>query len=135
MSDFKLLPPHINLETNRILKKTAQAHRYLGELKGVLNIIPNKEILLNTLSLQEAKLSSEIENIVTTQDELFKNEINSDYIKNPATKEVENYAFALKKGFEIVKNSELPQDTSPKNSELPQDTSPRLINKHTKSIG
>jgi Fic family protein len=60
------------LETRPVLKKTAEAHRYLAELKGVAATIPNEAILINTLSLQEAKDSSEIENIVTTHDELYK---------------------------------------------------------------
>lgn len=60
------------IETTAVLKKTAQATRYLAELKGVALSIPNESILINTLVLQEAKNSSEIENIITTHDELFK---------------------------------------------------------------
>ena len=58
------LPPAIDLETKAILKKAASAHRYLAELKGVSGSIPNQGILINTLSLQEAKDSSAIENII-----------------------------------------------------------------------
>ena len=60
------------LESRAVLKKSAEAHRYLAELKGVAASIPNEGILINTLSLQEAKNSSEIENIITTQDDLYR---------------------------------------------------------------
>ena len=59
-------------ETRAVLKKVAEAHRYLAELKGIAASIPNEAILINTLALQEAKDSSEVENIVTTHDELYK---------------------------------------------------------------
>ena len=105
--NLPLLPPKINLETISILKKASQAHRYLAELKGISKTIPNQAILINTLVLQEAKDSSAIENIITTHDDLFKEELFSDFITNAATKEVHNYTIALKKGFDLVKNSEL----------------------------
>ncbi len=66
-----VLPPQIDLETVRVLKGLAAANRALAELKGRAATIPNQGILIDTLSLQEAKASSEIESIVTTQDELF----------------------------------------------------------------
>ena len=62
-------------ETAAILKRLAAASRQLAELKGVAASIPNQGILINTLGLQEAKDSSEIENIVTTHDELFKDDV------------------------------------------------------------
>src|SRR3546814_2948423 len=65
------LPPPGAIETPQVLKALTRAHRYLAELKGRAATIPNQGILIDTLSLQEAKASSEIENIVTTQDELF----------------------------------------------------------------
>jgi Fic family protein len=70
----------IELETVPVLKKAASAHRYLAELKGMSRSIPNQSILVNTLALQEAKDSSAIENIITTHDELFREE--SNYLKN-----------------------------------------------------
>lgn len=94
-------------ETRAVLKKTAEAHRYLAELKGVAASIPNEAILINTLSLQEAKDSSEVENIVTTHDELYKANLFEEAIVNPATKEVQDYAFALKQGFQRARNSKL----------------------------
>ncbi len=66
------LPPKAELETPRVLKATTRASRALAELKGRTHSIPNPTILLNTLALQEAKLSSEIENIFTTNDELYR---------------------------------------------------------------
>ena len=66
------LPPVVDLETRKVLKKLPAAHRALAELKGIAGTIPNQSILLNTLGLQEARDSSAIENIITTQDELYK---------------------------------------------------------------
>ena len=101
------LPLQINLETPAILKKLSSAHRFLAELKGVAETIPNKVILINTLALQEAKDSSEIENIITTHDELYKEELFSDAVKNPASKEVSYYVQAVKKGFALIKKRSL----------------------------
>lgn len=96
-----------NIETRAVLKKVAEANRYLAELKGVASTIPNEAILINTLSLQEAKHSSAIENIVTTHDEMYKAELFNDIPINPATKEVQDYAIALRQGFIAVKTSGL----------------------------
>ncbi len=87
------------LGTRAVLKKAASAHRYLAELKGIAATIPNEIILINMLTLQEAKDSSAIENIITTHDELFKAELFSNYSLNPAAKEVQDYAIVLKSGF------------------------------------
>lgn len=106
MFQLKYLPPQKEIETPAVLRQVAKAHRYLAELKGVAKTIPNEQILINTLSLQEAKASSEIENIVTTHDDLYKENIFIE-TKNPASKEVINYAQSLKKGFEIVRNEKL----------------------------
>jgi len=66
MSNWKLkpLPLKIELETKKVLKRLPKAHAALAELKGIAQTIPNQNILINTLGLQEAKDSSEIENIV-----------------------------------------------------------------------
>src|SRR5690606_1556144 len=108
MNDFILqpLPPKTEIETTKVLKQPSKAHRYLAELKGTVKTIPNENILINTLTLQEAKDSSEIENIVTTHDDLYKENILID-THNPATKEVINYAQGLKHGFKIVRNEKL----------------------------
>jgi Fic family protein len=108
MSPPTLPLSHIEqLESRAVLKKTAEAHRYLAELKGVAATIPNEAILINTLSLQEAKDSSEIENIVTTHDELYKASIMDEQRVSPAAKEVQDYATALRWGFQTVRNTEL----------------------------
>lgn len=101
------LPLQNDVETKAILRKVADAHAALSELKGVAASIPNVSILLNTLALQEAKDSSAVENIITTHDDLFKAELDISFIKNAATKEVQNYATALKKGFELVSKNNL----------------------------
>lgn len=94
-------------ETRAVLKKTAEAHRYLAEVKGIAASIPNEAILINTLSLQEAKDSSEVENIITTHDELYKVSLASERITNPAAKEVQDYAFALQQAFKEVRHTKL----------------------------
>lgn len=96
------LPPPGELETPAVLRELAQAHRHLAELKGRAASIPNQAILIDTLSLQEAKASSEIENIVTTQDELFQASLFLDGPSSPAAKEVASYRDALKRGFDSL---------------------------------
>lgn len=82
-----------------ILKRLASASRKLAELKGVAGSIPNQGILINALGLQEAKDSSEIENVVTTHDELFKGDVLPEAFAHPAAKEVLRYRQALQLGF------------------------------------
>jgi Fic family protein len=94
-------------ETPAILKKLASSSRQLAELKGIAASIPNQAILINTLGLQEAKDSSEIENIVTTHDELLKDDVLPEAFASPAAKEVLRYRQALRVGFEQVRSSGL----------------------------
>ncbi|MCY3689799.1 MAG: Fic family protein [Gammaproteobacteria bacterium] len=101
------LPPDAQLETVKILKKLPSVHRYLAELKGEAKTIPNEQILINTLTLQEAKASSEIENIITTHDELYKATLFPDYFLNPAAKEVSRYVTALKTGFNLIRQDRM----------------------------
>jgi Fic family protein len=106
------LPPleqlgHSRFESAVILKKLASSSRALAELKGLAASIPNQGILINTLGLQEAKDSSEIENIVTTHDELFKGDADFEAAGNPASKEVLRYRQALRVGFEQVRQQGL----------------------------
>ena len=101
------LPFAQDIEKKVVLKKVAQAHKALAELNGVAESMPNEVIILNTLSLQEAKDSSAIENIITTQDELYSSDSISRQFASSAAKEVHNYATALKEEFEIVKSSGL----------------------------
>lgn len=93
------LPPEDDIETGPVLRAAARAHRYLAELKGSARTIPNQGILIDTLLLQEAKASSEIENIVTTQDELFQYNAFPEAIGSGAAKEVARYRDALIYGF------------------------------------
>jgi len=90
------LPPVVDLETVAVLKALATANRALAELKGRATAIPNQGVLIDTLALQEAKASSEIENIVTTQDELFQAELFPEGAGSAAAKEVARYRDALK---------------------------------------
>ncbi|MDR1935797.1 MAG: Fic family protein [Candidatus Accumulibacter sp.] len=94
-------------DTTAILKQLAATHRRLGELKGIVSSIPNQSILINTLSLQEAKDSSAVENIVTTHDELFRHAAFPEAAGNPAAKEVAHYREALWTGFVHVRDSGL----------------------------
>ncbi len=100
------LPPKGELETPAVLRALADAHRHLAELKGRASSIPNQTILIDTLALQEAKASSEIENIVTTQDELFQASLFVDGPGSPAAKEVANYRDALKCGFDSLSRNQ-----------------------------
>ncbi len=101
------LPIEKDIETKKVLKKLASAHRALAELKGVVATIPNESILINTLGLQEAKDSSAIENIITTHDDIYKAELNLDGFKSLNAKEVQNYISALKKGFALISKKKI----------------------------
>ena len=100
------LPLTQDIETTKVLKKTISANRALARLNGVAKIIPNQAILINSLVLQEAKDSSEIENIITTHDELYLASLNIADVTNEA-KEVQNYSRALLNGYSLVKDNEL----------------------------
>lgn len=100
------LPVRIDLETKNVLKALPSARASLAELKGIASTIPDQQILINTLGLQEAKDSSAIENIITTHDDLYKSEINLDASKLNA-KEVQHYISALKKGFAWISQNRM----------------------------
>jgi Fic family protein len=101
------LPLKIDVETKAVLRKVASAHRLLAELKGILTSIPNETILLETLTLREARESAAIENIISTIDEVYQSNYHTQQFLNPAAKEVHQYAHALKKGHELVKKNDL----------------------------
>jgi len=101
------LPIEKDIETKKVLKKLASVHRALAELKGVVSTIPNENILINTLGLQEAKDSSAIENIITTHDDIYKAELNFGGFKSLNAKEVQNYISALKKGFALISKNKI----------------------------
>jgi Fic family protein len=96
-----------DIESKAVLKAAAKAHQALGELKGLAVTMPNQYLLLATLSLQEAKESSEIENIITTQDDLYRSNYQSQQFLSTAAKEVHNYAKALETGFNTIKKTGL----------------------------
>lgn len=96
------LPPQAEMENIVILKKTISASRALSELKGAITNLPNPTLFIDTINLQEAQASSAIENIITTQDELFKASIADKKNDNPATKEVMHYKDALWYGVEQI---------------------------------
>ena len=100
------LPLSKDLESKAILKKALEANKALAELKGTARTIPNQSILINALALQEAKDSSEIENIVTTHDELYRSMVSSSNISN-AAKEVKRYREAMYRGLELVNTHHL----------------------------
>jgi len=101
-NDLPPLPPKKGIETVTILKKVITASRALAELKGAITNLPNPALFIDTINLQEAQASSAVENIITTQDELFKASISDKQIENHATKEVIHYKDALWYGFEQI---------------------------------
>lgn len=104
---LKKLPLDGDIETRVVLRKLASVHRALAELKGIVSIIPNENILINTLGIQEAKDSSAIENIITTHDDVYKSALNFDGFKSLNAKEVQNYISALKKGFSLIREKKM----------------------------
>jgi Fic family protein len=102
-NDLPLLPPTADIETKAILRKTVSAGRALAQLNGSLLSVPNPTIFLDTIYLQEAKASSEIENIITTNDDLYQSLVADRKIENAATKEVLCYKEALWLGLEYLK--------------------------------
>ena len=109
MTAWKLteLPLNIDLESKKVLKALPSAHAALAELKGIASTIPNQNILINTLGLQEAKDSSAIENIITTHDDLYKSGLNLNAFNSLQAKEVQSYISALITGFELITNTGL----------------------------
>ncbi|MEY4572573.1 MAG: hypothetical protein RLZ10_1816 [Bacteroidota bacterium] len=105
MIDF--LPIKKDIESKPVLRKVATAHKALAELKGVLGSIPNEHILLETLTLREARESSAIENIISTFDEVYQSNFSINQFASAAAKEVHQYAKALIEGFIHVKKQGL----------------------------
>ena len=101
-SELSLLPLERDVESKAVLKKTALANRELAKLDGLVAAIPNQTILINALVLQEAKESSEIENIITTHDELYQADVDFQSASREA-KEVYRYREALLYGYEQVR--------------------------------
>ncbi|MEM1157823.1 MAG: Fic family protein [Verrucomicrobiota bacterium] len=94
-----------SLDNRDIWRALTTAHRHLAELKGLCESLPNRAILLDTLSIQEAKDSSEIENIISTHDEIYSSQPND--AVSASAKEVRHYANALRVGYESVRETGL----------------------------
>lgn len=102
------LPLGFDFESKAVLKQLSKSSRSLAELKGVAQKIPNENILLSSLVLQEALDSSAVENIVTTSDELYQADLDmKGKVANAATKEVLNYREAMQLGFNLVRTNKL----------------------------
>ncbi|MDU8924947.1 Fic/DOC family N-terminal domain-containing protein [Pasteurellaceae bacterium LIM206] len=132
------------IETKAVFKACSLAHQALGELKGIVNTMPNQGILLGTLPLQEAKDSSEIENIITTQDDVYSSNYQTQQFSSLAAKEVHRYAHAMQYGFNEINKNQLITITTIKsvqqilennNAGFRRQAGTQLINQHTgKSI-
>ena len=106
--EIPLLPLPYDLETKAVLRQANKANRKLAELKGVAQTIPNERILISSLTLQEAKDSSAVENIVTTQDDLYRAGLDANFtLIGAATKEVLFYREAINEGFKLVRNKNI----------------------------
>ena len=102
------LPLPFDIETKAVMKQLIFANRKLAELRGVAQTIPNENILISTLTLQEAKDSSLVENIVTTQDDLYKEESGlQQTVTNASAKEVLDYRAAILRGFDLVRSKKI----------------------------
>jgi len=98
MESLKMLPYNVNLNTVEILKKLSIANSNIGELKGIINILPNPNLILSLINVGESKDSSAIENIITTYEDIFKELITNKSISK-ASKEVINYKRAIEHGY------------------------------------
>lgn len=108
-NDLPLLPPPEEIISKEVLLKWGVASRELAQLNKNVLRLPNPTMLVNTISLQEAKASSEIENIFTTDDDLYKaiSEKHKEESANPNVKEVLRYREALWAGFSEIKDKRL----------------------------
>ncbi len=103
-----MLPLPFEVETKTVMKQLVASNRRLAELRGVAQTIPNESILISTLTLQEARESSLIENIVTTQDDLYRADLDlHSIVSNAAAKEVLDYRAAILHGFDLVRRNHL----------------------------
>jgi Fic family protein len=112
-NDLPPLPPRDDLETRAVLKACIEARAALAELKQAGQLLPNQGVLINTIPLLEAWASSEIENIVTTTDQLFRYaQPDREALADPATKEALRYRTALRRGVEFLKKKPLATATA-----------------------
>jgi len=102
-NDLPLLPPAKDkIETVKVLRQLVKSSVALAELKGLAKILPNPTILLNAVVLKEARASSEIENVITTQDKLYQALSAKGVQADPSTKEVLRYREAMLHGFRFI---------------------------------
>src|SRR5919112_2168201 len=106
-----LLPPTAELESRAVLKRCVSARSALSELRVAAALIPNPAVLINTLPLLEAQASSEIENVVTTADELFRH-LDADEGADPTTREALRYRGALLQGVSLLEERPLSTATA-----------------------
>ena len=106
-NDLPPLPPAAEVETAAVLRKAITASRALAELKGMAERMPNQAMLIDSLVLQEARASSEIENILTTNDEVYKAASDEAQPASAEAKEVLRYRQALNLGFRQIKSRPL----------------------------
>lgn len=111
-NELPLLPPPADLESRAVLKACIAARAAVAELKAAGQLIPNQGVLINSIPLLEAQASSEIENIVTTTDQLFLFDGASDADADPATKEALRYRTALWEGFQALAQRPLSTNTA-----------------------
>jgi Fic family protein len=112
-NDLPPLPPPVELETKLVLRACIDARAALAELKQAGGLLPNQDILINTLPLLEARASSEIENIVTTTDQLFRHaQPDRESLADPATKEALRYRTALRRGADSLRRRPLSTATA-----------------------
>ncbi len=110
-NDLPLLPPAAELETVPVLKQCIKSRTALANLNQAAGFLPNQSLLINILPLLEAKASSEIENIVTTTDSLFRSSLTGTSF-DPATKEAMNYRHALYAGYRSLETTPLCTNTA-----------------------
>lgn len=110
-NDLPTLPPAQELETKAVLKQCVESRSRLAELKQAAELIPNQAMLINTLPMLEAQASSEIENIVTTTDSLFRHQ-EAEAQADPATREALRYRQALMEGYRALSDRPLTTRTA-----------------------
>lgn len=112
-NDLPFLPPEADLESRPVLKACIEARAAIAELKQAGQLLPNQDVLINTIPLLEAQASSEIENIVTTTDQLFRYaQPDRESLADPATKEALRYRTALRRGVELLREKPLSTGTA-----------------------
>ena len=111
-NDLPALPPMVDVESRAVLKACISARAAVAELKAAGQLIPNQGVLINSIPLLEAQASSEIENIVTTTDQMFLFDGVSEGEADPATKEALRYRTALWEGYQALKTRPLSTNTA-----------------------